>query len=713
MIKKFTIYAFVVILIVSCNPTEKKANLVYPETKKGTQQDEYFGTIVNDPYRWLEDDLSEETADWVKVQNVVTQNYLSAIPYRNKVKERLTELYDYERVSSPFKEGDWEYFYKNNGLQNQSVLYRRKSINEDSEVFIDPNKFSEDGTISLANTSFTKDGSLIVFLISIGGSDWRKALVMNTETKEILEDTLHNIKFSDISWKENEGYYYSSYDKPKEGSELSAKTQFHKLFYHKLGTSQSEDKLIFGGEKQPYRYIGGSVTEDNRYLQINAAKSTSGNILFVQDLNNPNGEIILVDENMETDEYIIYSEGDRILIQTNDNAPNKKIVETTIQNPTITTWKNVIPETKNVLSAKTGGGFIFANYLKDAKTLIKQFTLDGKLVRDVELPAIGTVYGFDGKQDDSSFYYTFTSFTYPTTIFKYTIETGKSELYDQSKVDFNPDEYITKQVFYESKDGTKIPMFIIHKKGIELNGKNPTYLYAYGGFNISLKPTFSTPRIIWLENGGIYAQPNIRGGGEYGEDWHNAGIKMKKQNVFDDFIAAGEYLKKESYTSTEYLVIAGGSNGGLLVGATMTQRPDLAKVAFPAVGVLDMLKYHKFTSGAGWASDYGTSEESKEMFEYLLGYSPVHNLKEGVNYPATMVTTGDHDDRVVPAHSFKFIAGLQVAHTGDNPVLIRIETDAGHGAGTPISKTIDQQTDRYSFAWYNMGIIPKMLKKKM
>lgn len=713
MIKKFTIYAFVVILIVSCNPTEKKANLVYPETKKGTQQDEYFGTIVNDPYRWLEDDLSEETADWVKAQNVVTQNYLSAIPYRNKVKERLTELYDYERVSSPFKEGDWEYFYKNNGLQNQSVLYRRKSINEDSEVFIDPNKFSEDGTISLANTSFTKDGSLIVFLISIGGSDWRKALVMNTETKEILEDTLHNIKFSDISWKENEGYYYSSYDKPKEGSELSAKTQFHKLFYHKLGTSQSEDKLIFGGEKQPYRYIGGSVTEDNRYLQINAAKSTSGNILFVQDLNNPNGEIILVDENMETDEYIIYSEGDRILIQTNDNAPNKKIVETTIQNPTITTWKNVIPETKNVLSAKTGGGFIFANYLKDAKTLIKQFTLDGKLVRDVELPAIGTVYGFDGKQDDSSFYYTFTSFTYPTTIFKYTIETGKSELYDQSKVDFNPDEYITKQVFYESKDGTKIPMFIVHKKGIELNGKNPTYLYAYGGFNISLKPTFSTPRIIWLENGGIYAQPNIRGGGEYGEDWHNAGIKIKKQNVFDDFIAAGEYLKKESYTSTEYLVIAGGSNGGLLVGATMTQRPDLAKVAFPAVGVLDMLKYHKFTSGAGWASDYGTSEESKEMFEYLLGYSPVHNLKEGVNYPATMVTTGDHDDRVVPAHSFKFIAGLQVAHTGDNPVLIRIETDAGHGAGTPISKTIDQQTDRYSFAWYNMGIIPKMLKKKM
>lgn len=713
MIKKFTIYAFVVILIVSCNPTEKKANLVYPETKKGTQQDEYFGTIVNDPYRWLEDDLSEETADWVKAQNVVTQNYLSAIPYRNKVKERLTELYDYERVSSPFKEGDWEYFYKNNGLQNQSVLYRRKSINEDSEVFIDPNKFSEDGTISLANTSFTKDGSLIVFLISIGGSDWRKALVMNTETKEILEDTLHNIKFSDISWKENEGYYYSSYDKPKEGSELSAKTQFHKLFYHKLGTSQSEDKLIFGGEKQPYRYIGGSVTEDNRYLQINAAKSTSGNILFVQDLNNPNGEIILVDENMETDEYIIYSEGDRILIQTNDNAPNKKIVETTIQNPTITTWKNVIPETKNVLSAKTGGGFIFANYLKDAKTLIKQFTLDGKLVRDVELPAIGTVYGFDGKQDDSSFYYTFTSFTYPTTIFKYTIETGKSELYDQSKVDFNPDEYITKQVFYESKDGTKIPMFIVHKKGIELNGKNPTYLYAYGGFNISLKPTFSTPRIIWLENGGIYAQPNIRGGGEYGEDWHNAGIKIKKQNVFDDFIAAGEYLKKESYTSTEYLVIAGGSNGGLLVGVTMTQRPDLAKVAFPAVGVLDMLKYHKFTSGAGWASDYGTSEESKEMFEYLLGYSPVHNLKEGVNYPATMVTTGDHDDRVVPAHSFKFIAGLQVAHTGDNPVLIRIETDAGHGAGTPISKTIDQQTDRYSFAWYNMGIIPKMLKKKM
>ncbi|MEQ9231205.1 MAG: prolyl oligopeptidase family serine peptidase, partial [Cyclobacteriaceae bacterium] len=501
--------------------------------------------------------------------------------------------------------------------------------------------------------------------------------------------------------------------KPKDGSVLSAKTQYHKMYYHKLGTPQSEDELVFGDEAQPYRYIFGYITEDNRFLVITAAESTSGNILFIKDLNDPNSRIIPVDEDMETDEFIAHSEGDRLFIQTNADAPNQRLVETTISDPTISTWKDVIPENENVLSVNTGGGYFFANYLVDAKDEVHQFDLDGNLVRKVELPGIGNVGGFGARMRENQLYYSFTSFTSPYSIYKYDIESGKSELYERPDVKFDPDQYETKQVFYESKDGTKVPMFITHKKGIKLDGKNPTYLYAYGGFNISLTPSFSTSRIVWLENGGIYAQPNLRGGGEYGEKWHKAGTKMQKQNVFDDFIAAGEYLISEGYTSSEYLAIAGGSNGGLLVGATMTQRPDLAKVAFPAVGVMDMLRYNKFTAGAGWASDYGTAEDSKEMFEYLRNYSPVHALKPGTAYPATMVTTADHDDRVVPAHSFKFAATLQEHHVGDNPVLIRIETDAGHGAGTPISKTIEQQADLYSFAWYNMGVLPDIAKDDM
>ena len=691
----------------------KTAQLEYPATKRVDTVDVYFGKEVADPYRWLEDDLSEETAQWVKAQNEVTFGYLEKIPFREKLKSRLEELYDYQRVYAPAKHGKYEYFYKNDGLQNQNVLYRKKLKDDDSEVFLDPNTFSDDGTISLAGTSFTDDGSLLGYLISIGGSDWRKALVMDTESGEIVEDTLHNIKFSGLSWNGNEGFYYSSYDKPKDGSVLSAKTQIHKLYYHKLGTSQSEDKLVFGGETQPYRYIGGYVTEDNRFLVISAANSTSGNILFIKDLSNNNSKIIPVDEDMDTEEYVLHTEGDRIILITNNEAPNRKVVETTLQNPSTPGWNDLIPETENVLEASTGGGYIFANYLVDAKTSIKKYDLNGNPLSEVKLPGIGSVNGFGGKMDEDVLYYTFTSFTYPPTIFKYDIVSGESELYEKPDIDFNPENYETRQIFYTSKDGTEVPMFIVHKKGIELNGKNPTYLYSYGGFNISLQPRFSTSRILWLENGGIYAQPNIRGGGEYGEDWHKAGTKMQKQNVFDDFIAAGEYLISEGYTSSDYLAIAGGSNGGLLVGATMTQRPDLAKVAFPAVGVMDMLRYHKFTAGAGWASDYGTSEDSKEMFDYLKNYSPVHNLEKGVEYPATLVTTADHDDRVVPAHSFKFAATLQEAHKGDNPVLIRIETDAGHGAGTPITKTIEQQADKYAFAWYNMGVVPIIARENM
>ncbi|MAE85797.1 MAG: S9 family peptidase [Flammeovirgaceae bacterium] len=702
--------------LLACGPQKNEettaVDLTYPQTAKVDTVDTYFGTEVPDPYRWLEDDLSQETGQWVKDQNKVTFAYLNNIPFRDQLKDRLQTLFDYERVSAPTKHGDWEYYYKNDGLQNQSVLYRRKDADSEGEVFLDPNKFKEDGTISLASTSFTDDGSLFGYLISIGGSDWRKALVMNTETMEIVEDTLHNIKFSGMSWKGNEGFYYSSYDKPKDGSELSAKTQYHKLYYHKLGTPQSSDELIFGGEAQPYRYIFGGVSEDDRYLVIGASVSTSGNILFIKDLNDPNSKIIPVDESMETEESLLTTVGDRLILQTNTNAPNNRVVTTTIDNPSTETWLDLIPESENVLSASTAGGYIFANYLEDAKTAIKQYDLDGQLVRDVELPAIGSAYGFGGKMDDKSLYYTFTSFTYPSSIFTYDIASGKSELYEQPDIDFNPEDYETEQIFYKSKDGTEVPMFITYKKGIKKNGKNPTYLYAYGGFNVSLRPSFSTSRILWLENGGIYAQPNLRGGGEYGEEWHLAGTKMQKQNVFDDFIAAGEYLISEKYTSSDYLAIAGGSNGGLLIGATMTQRPDLARVAFPAVGVMDMLRYHKFTAGAGWAYDYGTSEESKEMFEYLMNYSPVHNL-DPADYPATMVTTADHDDRVVPAHSFKFAAGLQEAHTGSTPVLIRIETDAGHGAGTPISKSIEQAADAYAFAWYNMGIIPEIAKKDM
>lgn len=711
--KKFS-PALILAVLLACNApkTKETSSLSYPNTKKVDTVDTYFGTEVSDPYRWLEDDRSTETGQWVKDQNKVTFSYLNNIPFKDKLKERLEALYNYERLSAPSIHGDWEYFYKNDGLQNQNVLYRRKAASEESEVFIDPNNFTEDGTISLASTSFTEDGSLFAYLISIGGSDWRKAIVINTETKEQVEDTLHNIKFSGLSWKGNEGFYYSSYDKPKDGSELSAKTQYHKLYYHKIGTPQATDELIFGGEKQPYRYIFGGVSEDNRYLAIGAASSTSGNVLFIKDLSTPNTPIIPVDENMNTEESLITTDGDRLILQTNTEAPNNRVVETTIADPSTKTWKDLIPETENVLSTSTGGGYIFASYLEDAKTVVKQYDLKGQKVRDVKLPGIGSAYGFGGRMSETKLYYTFTSFTYPNTIFNYDISSGESELYEQPEIDFNPDDYITEQVFYSSKDGTEVPMFIVYKKGLEKNGKNPTYLYAYGGFNVSLRPSFSTTRLLWLENGGIYAQPNIRGGGEYGEKWHKAGTKMEKQNVFDDFIAAGEYLIKEQYTSSDYLAIAGGSNGGLLIGATITQRPDLARVAFPAVGVMDMLRYHKFTAGAGWASDYGTSEESNEMFQYLLNYSPVHNLKPA-DYPATLITTADHDDRVVPAHSFKFAAGLQEAHTGSTPVLIRIETDAGHGAGTPISKSIEQAADLYAFAWYNMGVIPEIAKKDL
>lgn len=692
------------VTFIACQTNKKREPIVvnYPTTQKVDTVDTYFGTEVPDPYRWLEDDRSPETEAWVKTQNKTTFGYLDSIPFREDIKNRLEKLWNYEKLGSPFKEGNYTYFYKNDGLQNQYVVYRKKE-NGEPEVFLNPNTFSEDGTTSLAGLSFTKDGSMAAYLISEGGSDWRKAIVINAETKEQVEDTLVDIKFSGVSWKGNEGFYYSSYDKP-EGSELSAKTDQHKLYFHKVGTPQSEDELIFGGSpEEKHRYVGGYLTEDQRYLLISASISTSGNKLFLKDLSTPNSELVTILDHTDSDTYLLENEGAKLFLVTNLNAPNKKIVVTDASNPSPENWKDFIPETKNVLTAGSGGGYFFAEYMVDAISKVFQYDMDGKQVREVKLPGVGSAGGFGGKKEDKEFYFSFTNYSTPGSSYKYNVETGEYEQYWKPEIDFNPSDYESTQVFYESKDGTKVPMIITHKKGIELNGKNPTILYGYGGFNISLTPSFSITNAVWMEQGGVYAVPNLRGGGEYGKKWHNAGTKMQKQNVFDDFIAAAEYLIENNYTSKEYLAIRGGSNGGLLVGATMTQRPDLMQVALPAVGVLDMLRYHTFTAGAGWAYDYGTAEDNKEMFAYLKGYSPVHNVKQGVEYPATLITTGDHDDRVVPAHSFKFAAELQAKQADKNPTLIRIETNAGHGAGTPVSKTIEQYADIFGFTLFNMG----------
>lgn len=701
--------AILILVLIGCQENPKKENekltVTYPDTKKVDTVDTYFGVEVKDPYRWLEDDRSEETAEWVKAENEVTFGYLNNIPFREDLKKRLSDAWNYEKVGAPFKEGDYTYFFKNDGLQNQYVLYQYKTGEDPStaKVFLDPNTFTKDGTTSLDAVRFSKDGSKLAYSISEGGSDWRKVLVMNTETRELIGDTLKDVKFSGLSWKGEDGFYYSSYDKP-EGSELSAKTDQHKVYYHKLGTPQSEDDVIFGATpEEKHRYVGATVTQDDKYLIISASISTSGNKLFIKDLEKPNSSFVTILDHTNTDSYILENVGSKLYIVTNMDAPNKKIVTVDANNPSPKNWKDFLPETENVLNPSKGGGSFFANYMVDAVSKVMQYDYNGKLIREIDLPGIGSAGGFGAKKEETELYYSFTNYITPGSIYKYNIETGDSELFIKPEIDFNPENFESKQIFYTSKDGTKVPMIITHKKGLELNGKNPTILYGYGGFNISLTPSFSIANAVWMEQGGVYAVPNLRGGGEYGKKWHDAGTKMQKQNVFDDFIAAAEYLIENNYTSSDYLAIRGGSNGGLLVGATMTQRPDLMKVALPAVGVLDMLRYHTFTSGAGWAYDYGTSEDNKEMFEYLKGYSPLHNVKEGVEYPATLVTTGDHDDRVVPAHSFKFAAELQAKQAGDNPVLIRIETDAGHGAGTPVSKTIEQYADIFGFTLFNMG----------
>ena len=694
-------FFFLPILIISCNTS---TDINYPLTEKKVIIDTYFETDIGDPYRWLEDDLSSDTMSWVDAQNEVTFDYLNSIPYRDKLKKKLTSIWNYEKQASPFYRGNYIYYYKNDGLQNQYVVYRKEfNSDSDEEVFLDPNSFSDDGTISLTGLYFSKDGNFLSYLISEGGSDWRKAIVMNTKTKEIIGDTLTNIKFSGVSWKGNEGFYYSSYDKP-EGSELSDYTDRHKLYYHQLEKNQVSDKMIFGDKKDKYRYVSGSVSDDNNYLFISASNLTDGNKLFMIDLINDPEKIQTISDDESTDDNIVDTNGNTFYIFTNYDAPNKRLVKTSANKLNRNNWIDVIPESESVFSVSTGSGYFFARYLVDAISDIRQYNYNGDLIRKIDLPGLGTVSGFYGEKDQEELYFSFSNYYTPGSIYSFNPDNGEYDLYWKPKIEFNSSEYTSKQVFYESKDGTKVPMMITHKKDLVLNGKNPTILNGYGGFNISRTPGFSVSNAVWMELGGVYAVPNIRGGGEYGKKWHNSGTKLNKQNVFDDFIAAAEYLISTNYTSSDYLALIGGSNGGLLVGAVMTQRPDLMKVALPAVGVLDMLRYHKFTSGAGWAFDYGTSEESEEMFEYLLSYSPVHNVRKNLEYPATLVTTGDHDDRVVPAHSFKFAAQLQDKHVGENPVLIRIEKDAGHGSGTPLSKTIDQYSDIFGFTLYNMGI---------
>lgn len=676
--------------------------MTYPKALKGTQTDTYFGTAVADPFRDLEND-SEATRKWVDEEVAYSQNYLAKIPFRDQIKNQLRDIWNYEKISAPFKEGEYTYYYKNDGLQAQSVLYRTNNKTKATEVFLDPNKFSEKGTTSLAQLSFNKKGNLAAYSISEGGSDWNKIIIIDAVSKRQIDETLSDVKFSGISWQGDEGFYYSSYDKPKEGTVLSGMTDKHKVYFHKLGTKQSEDKLIFGGDKTPRRYLGAGVSEDQRYLIISAANATNGNELYIKDLKN-GGDFIQINKGFDINVSIVDTEGDDLFIFTDKDAPNMRLVKTTIGNPSPETWKDVIPETENVLAISGGGGYFFATYMVDAIDQVKQYDKTGKLIREISLPGKGNISGFGGKEKEKEMYYSFSNYITPGTTYKFNADTGKSEVYQKPKVKFNPENYISEQVFYTSKDGTKIPMMINYKKGTKLDGKNPTILYSYGGFNISLQPAFSVVNVIWMENGGIYAVPNIRGGGEYGKKWHDAGTKMDKKNVFNDFIAAGEYLQNKGYTSKEYMALSGRSNGGLLVGATMTMRPDLAKVAFPGVGVLDMLRYNKFTAGAGWSYDYGTAEDNKEMFEYLKSYSPVHNVKSGTCYPSTMIITSDHDDRVVPAHSFKFGAELQEKQACSNPVLLRIEKNAGHGAGRATDQVISENADLISFALFEMGI---------
>lgn len=695
----FKIFLFTLIMF-SCS---QKNNIQYPETRKENISDDYWGTRVNDPYRWLEDDRSQETEEWVTAQNQLTYSYLEKIPFRDRLRERLTELMNYPKYGYPQKINNKYYFYKNDGLQNQSVLYELDSLTAEPKVLLDPNKLSTDGTIALSRASFSKDGKYLAYSISKSGSDWNEIFVMEVATRRLLPDHIEWVKFSGISWQGN-GFYYSAYDEPESGKEYSNKNEYHKVFYHRLNDDRTQDKIVFENKEHALRNYYAGVSEDEKFLFIVETESTSGNSLWLKDLTKPKTKAVLIAPGFDSDFNVIDHYEGKIYVLTNYQAPNQQLMVVDPARPQLENWKTLIPESGHVIEdVSLIGGQLFINYLQDASNRLYAYNTSGQLLHEIKLPTIGTV-GISGRYDNNEAFYMFTSYTYPPTIYRYDVAENKAELFRKSEISFNAEDFISEQVFFTSKDGTQVPMSIIYKKGLKKNGKNPTMLYGYGGFNISLLPGFSVGRIPFLEQGGVYAIANLRGGGEYGESWHKAGTKMQKQNVFDDFIAAAEYLIAENYTNSKKLAINGGSNGGLLVGACMTQRPGLFAVAIPEVGVLDMLRYQKFTIGWAWATDYGTAEDSQEMFEYLLGYSPLHNLKAGTTYPATLITTGDHDDRVVPAHSFKFAATLQELHSGHTPTLIRIDVKAGHGAGKPISKIIDAQTDVWAFVMKNLGM---------
>lgn len=706
---KLVLSLLIIMMFFSCKnnkEAEMKFELKYPATKTDVVVDNYFGTDVADPYRWLEDDNSAETAAWVKQQNDLTSRYMATIPYRNQIKSRLLKIWDYPKVSAPVNISGKYFYYRNDGLQNQSVLYYKDKIDGEEKLLIDPNLFDKNGGVSLSSISVSDDCKYVGYSVSKAGSDWQEIFVRDIESKKDIKDHLEWVKFSSIAWY-NDGFFYTRYPEPTKGQELSGVNDNSKLFYHKLGNLQSQDSLIYEDVLKPQIGFSASVSESKRYLIIYASESTSGNALYIKDLSDDKKPITKIVKDFSNDFSVIAEVNNKLYVYTNYKAPKYKVIEIDLRNPTSSAWKNFIQEQGNVLQSVSYMGKKFiANYMIDAHSGVKIFDAGGKFLYDLDLKDIGTISGFQGEQDDDLTFYTVTSFTAPAITYKYYVITNRSVVYERSQIEFKSSDYVTTQVFYTSKDGTKIPMFIVHKNGIALDGSNPTLLYGYGGFNISLTPYFSIARCIWLEQGGIIAVPNIRGGGEYGEDWHKAGTLMKKQNVFDDFIAAAEYLINEKYTSPKRLAIQGGSNGGLLIGAVTNQRPELFAVALPAVGVMDMLRYHKFTIGRYWSTDYGTSDDSKQMFEYLYKYSPLHNIQEGVEYPAILVTTADHDDRVVPAHSFKYIATLQNTYKGKNPVLIRIESQAGHGAGKPTLKMIDEIVDIYAFAFYNMDFTP-------
>ncbi len=708
--RKYSVFSFLAFLLACKQPESRQEQIVYPETQKVDSVDQYPGTTVADPYRWLEDDTSVATEDWVDRQNQLTFDYLSKIPYRDKMKERLTEIFNYPRFSSPYRAGKYYFFNKNDGLQNQSVIYYQKGLGGEPEVFIDPNTLSEDGTISVGINGFSKDKKYAAYTQSVSGSDWKEIHVREIEGNVELSDTIHWVKFSGASWFGN-GFYYSRYDKPAKGKEFSNRNEFQKVFYHKLGDPQEKDVLAYEDRAHPLRYFSIDVSEDERFLFLYISEGTDNFDVWYRDIHDPaQKDFKPLFTGLNQKSWVIDNQDNMFIVQTNVDAPKYKVVLVDPARAEKENWKTIIPEGEVLLEdASTAGGKLFTAYLKDVTSRVYQYDFNGNFEREIEFPSLGSAGGFGGWRDDTILFYSFTSFTFPPSIYKYNIASGVSEVFRRSEVKFTPEDYVAEQVFCKSKVGTAVPIFIVMKKGTKLDGNNPTLLYGYGGFNISLTPYFSGSRIIFLENGGIFAMANLRGGGEYGDDWHEAGMLLNKKNVFDDFIAAAEYLIDKKYTSPERLAIQGGSNGGLLVGACMTMRPELFKVALPAVGVMDMLRFNKFTVGWGWMDEYG-NPDSSEFFQYIHSYSPLHNIKAGVSYPATLVTTADHDDRVVPAHSFKFIAELQSKQAGTNPVLIRIEKKAGHGGGKPLTKIIEETADTYSFLFYNTNHKPARLQ---